>query len=400
MVVRGGGLVLAAALLGLVPGTAPAQRSEWSGEVALEARRFPEPPLSPLQHGDNLSAAVRPQYYREWDGGRRSFRLELFGRVDQGDDERTHADVRELSWTWVSRDWEVTAGIGRVFWGVTESLHLVDIVNQTALVENPDGEDKLGQPLLRLALIRDWGTLEAFVLPGFRERTFPGPEGRLWPALPLAPAVYESPRRRSHVDGALRWSHSTGIWDLGLSVFRGTSREPRLVIATDPFGRPRAIVPVYDIIDQAGVDVQATLEDWLWKLEWIRRRGQGPDFTALAAGFEYTFYGVLETAADVGLVAEYLHDSRDDAFQAPFQDDVFVGLRLTLNDVQSTELLAGVIADRRSGERFYSVEASRRLGESWTVSLEGRWFSGGEPGSLLHALRNDDYLQLEAAWHF
>ena len=33
--------------------------------------------------------------------------------------------------------------------------------------------------MVRLALIRDWGTLTFFALPYFRERTFRGEKGRL-----------------------------------------------------------------------------------------------------------------------------------------------------------------------------------------------------------------------------
>ena len=44
-------------------------------------------------------------------------------------------------------------GLRKVYWGVTESQHLVDVINQTEGVENLDGEDKLGQPMLNLALI-------------------------------------------------------------------------------------------------------------------------------------------------------------------------------------------------------------------------------------------------------
>ena len=56
---------------------------------------------------------------------------------------------------------ELRAGIGRVFWGVTESYHLVDVINQTDLVENVDRKDKLGQPLVNFTLVRDWGALES-----------------------------------------------------------------------------------------------------------------------------------------------------------------------------------------------------------------------------------------------
>ena len=48
-------------------------------------------------------------------------------------------------------------GVGKVFWGVTESQHLVDIINQTDLVENIDTEDKLGQPMLETTWLQNWG---------------------------------------------------------------------------------------------------------------------------------------------------------------------------------------------------------------------------------------------------
>ena len=75
-------------------------------------------------------------------------------------------------------DWELRLGIGKVFWGVTESRHLVDTINQSDGVEDIDGEAKLAQPMATLSWIRDWGVVELLVLPYFRERTFAGVEGR------------------------------------------------------------------------------------------------------------------------------------------------------------------------------------------------------------------------------
>ena len=132
----------------------------------------------------SLSAGF--EWLREWDDGRQAITLVPFFRYDSADDRRTHGDLREAFWSRIGDDWELHVGARRVFWGVTEFRHLVDIVNQTDLVENIDGEDKLGQPMVQLSLVRDFGLLDLYLLTGFRERTFPGSDGRLRPALPVA----------------------------------------------------------------------------------------------------------------------------------------------------------------------------------------------------------------------
>ncbi|HSH42154.1 MAG TPA: SPOR domain-containing protein, partial [Arenicellales bacterium] len=181
----------------------------WSGYAALETRVFPRDGRFPNQHdGPSFSLAFEPEYYREWDNGDQSFVFRPFLRLDQQDDERTHFDIRELAWIRAAEAWELRLGVRRVFWGVTETVHLVDIINQTDLVENTDTEDRLGQPMLNLALIRDWGTLDLFVLPGFRPRTFPGRDGRLrtQPWVDTEQVEYESGARHLHTDAAVRWS--------------------------------------------------------------------------------------------------------------------------------------------------------------------------------------------------
>ena len=277
----------------------------------------------------------------------------------------------------------------------------MDVINQTDLVENPDGEDKLGQPMVNLALIQDWGTLDLFVLPGFRERTFPGREGRLrfQPRVEGDRSLYESSAEEWHVDVALRWSRAIGDWDLGVSHFHGTSRDPRFILDDSDIDDP-VLIPFYDQIDQTGLDAQMTRNSWLWKLEAIRRSGQESSFLAATAGFEYTLYGLFESTADLGVVVEYLYDDRPTDARVPFEDDLFAGLRLTLNDVQSTEALAGCIFDLDSSARFCNVEASRRLGEHWLLSIEARSFAKIPESDPLFPLRRDDYLQAELAYYF
>lgn len=379
--------------------TALAQAGEWSGYVAVEGRGYTQSALLPEQnYASNFSLAAQPEYFHKWDNGKQSFTFVPFIRYDQHDSERSHADVRELTWLKAGQEYEWRLGVRKVFWGVTEAAHLVDIINQTDLVENPSGEEKLGQPMVNLALIRDWGTLDLFVLPGFRERTFPGAKGRLRAAIPVdtGRAQFESSAGRKHVDLAARWSRTLGDFDLGIAHFSGTSREPRLLTATDG-----ALIPYYDLIEQTSLDLQATQGRWLWKLEAISRAGRGGRYTAMTGGLEYTVVGVLGTGTDLGLLAEYLFDDRGQAATTPFDDDVFVGLRLGFNNAESSEALLGVIVDRNSHAKTLSVEASRRFGQQWKLALEARFFSHiPVQDQTLSGLRADDYIQLELRHYF
>ena len=141
--------------------------------------------------------------------------------MDQHNNERTNFDIRELTWLKAAENWELRVGVRKVFWGVTEFQHLVDVINQTGLVENINTEDKLGQPMINLALINDWGTVDLFVLFYFRERKFPGINGRLrtQPVIDDGLSEFESSAKEKHVDFALRYFHYTGDWDISVAHF-------------------------------------------------------------------------------------------------------------------------------------------------------------------------------------
>ena len=371
---------------------------ELSGNIAGEYRYFQHDAQStePGQHAPSL--AFSPEFYTEWDGGRQNLIISPFLRVDAEDAQRTHADLREFQWLLVEDSWELRLGIGKVFWGVAESQHLVDVINQTDLVENSDTEDKLGQPIVNLSLFQDWGTVDLFVMPYFRERTFAGRDGRLRGPLMVDTdaAKYQSGAGQRHIDLAIRWSHSLGDWDIGLSHFYGTNREPLLLLNLTA----SALIPFYETMHQTGLDVQYTSDAWLWKLETIRRETDSDTFSALTGGMEYTIYSVLDSDIDVGLLAEYLFDDRNNASVTAFEDDVLLGTRLTWNDAQSSELLFGFIQDLSSQDIGCNIEASRRIGNHWKVSLEGRFFSVDDRSSVLFPVRNDDILQLELVRYF
>jgi len=372
-----------------------------SGSVEMQARAFWHDPQWVGQDDQALQGSVVSITEFRWrneEGNQRASLMPVL-RWDATDEERNLADLREAYWAFEGDSYELLVGANTVFWGVTESVHLVDIINQTDFAGDIDGEDKLGQPMISLALQRDWGEISAFVMPYFRERTFAGVEGRFRPPVPVDTdnALYESSDDENHVDLALRYSHYMGDIDIGVSAFSGTSREPRFVPAADG----QSLLPVYDQIDQVGVDLQYTREAWLWKLEAIARDGVSQSFAAAVGGFEYTMYQLGNSSSDVGLLLEYQYDGRDEFEPVTISDnDVFVGTRLALNDIQDTAVLAGFSYDTDTGETFVNIEAERRFGEDWFGELRVRAFSGAEQGDTTYWLQQDDYVQLGISRYF
>ena len=297
-------ILLSVLATGASADTVVADRIEVSGRLSAETRLYPESAAHPHQRSHASGLAAEATAYIEDDDGR-SVTFTPFFRYDAGDPDRTHADLREaylLLYGDVGEDeWELRLGVDQVFWGVVESRSLVDIVNQTDLVEHPNEKTKLGQPMGHLTWSGDWGALELFGLTWHRPRTFPGRHGRLRPELVVDHKLtsYESAAQEWHLDLAGRYSGSFGPLDVGLSVFDGTSRDPTLLptVVGDEF----VLAPHYEQIRQFGLDTQLTAGSWLLKLEAIHRAGaqnrrldqsleyEEEDYAAFVMGGEYTF---------------------------------------------------------------------------------------------------------------
>ncbi|MBT6440995.1 MAG: hypothetical protein HOK61_01100 [Alphaproteobacteria bacterium] len=165
-------------------------------------------------------------------------------------------------------------------------------------------------------------------------------------------------------------------------------------------------MPTYDQVRQYSLDMQATTGSWLLKLEAAWRDGEKDraliedDYGALVAGVEYSFYGVFDSDADLGLIGELLFDDRDDRATNPFENDIFGAVRLALNDVESTELLAGVIRDLNQSTSTAFVEANRRIDDNWSVGLEGTAFLNVDDADVQFPLRRDNVLELTATYNF
>ncbi|MGY8712536.1 MAG: hypothetical protein ACKVJ1_01535 [Verrucomicrobiia bacterium] len=365
---------------------------EFSGELSFEARSYLERGAYGNTGLGDFSIILQPEYAVAWEEDRKVVSFEPFIRFSSLDDERTHGDIRELSFVGSWDLFELRIGISKVFWGVTESQHLVDVINQTDLVESPDGEDKLGQPMVNFVYVNEYGNFEFFILPYFRERTFSGYDGRFRTNLVVdgESPIYLHGDEESHIDGAIRWSHYLGGLDWAISYFEGTDREPTLkanLIGTK-------LVPVYGQSKQASLELQYVVGDWLLKSEVLSKDSdQNGNYWAMVAGFEYTFANYYQ-GMDVGVLYEYLYDDRGESSGSGLDDASFVGSRIALNDEKSLEFLVGGIVEHETGKLSNAfLESSRRINENWKWTIEGSFFAKPKSGSFLEKIKRDDYLQ-------
>lgn len=394
-----------------------ADDGSWLGEIRADYRYFhhpaatqvPPPATHPMAIGmpgqSNPSVALLLEY-RATVGMDTDFKFKGFMRYDHMDSVRSHADIRELIWKnkvrIVGQPWDLRIGVDKVFWGVAESNHLVNVINQTDMIENIDETEKLGQPMLRLTASRGWGAVDLFVLPYFRERTFAGPDGRLRPPTPRTetPVRYATRLGQFMPDAALRWSKSFSRGDVGIYFFKGNNREPRItqdrsVVTTN---NPLGLVQNYDRMRQIGMDGNLLFGDWMLKGEAIMRHTAYGHFHASVTGIEYSFSSMLGSPWDLNLFFERSLDSRGAA--ALLQNDNFIGVRLSLNDAQSTQFKLGLMRDRSDSSRSLRMEATRRLTDQVMLRLEGQYFTRTAPRNLLQAIGADSYTQLSLVHFF
>ena len=238
-----------------------------------------------------------------------------------------------------------SAGVGRVFWGVAESRHLVNIINQPDYRFASDGLSALGQPMLSAAT--DWrgARWQAWVLPCYRPQALPGGDAR-WIGMRCA--------RR---DVALRADWSRGPADVGLAYFNGHARDP--VTAHG--------VAQYPVLRRWSLDAQLTLGSYLWKLEALREASALHRRHASVAGVEYTV-AQLASTFDIAMLYENLRESDC----PPLTCANVVGLRIGANDSAGSALLLTRSSAAGTHAASYLVRAERRLSHQVSVKLEAQ----------------------------
>ena len=380
-------------LILILTGVIAAQTATADGEVnaklIADFRSYPNSNAGTIDSGQSLELNI--EAYQDFGTARGV--LELVARIDDQDTGRRILDARQAYVSTELGGVQVYVGNRQEFWGKAESTNIVDVVNQKDAAADQGGAGKLGAPSVSIEKYLDYGDLQFWFMPNFRELTFNDADAHPSGELPVKAARYQRADGENADDFAFRFSTVVDDWDLAGSLFYGTARTPIMSVVD----AGKALEPYYPEQRSVGLEVQYTGDATLLKWESLHGKQDSKDFFAAVAGLEYTLYGVLDQVWDLGLIAEAQYDERTQAAAKRFYVG---GLRLTLNDAEDTTLLLLTSQDEAKDQSLISFEASRRLNSWSSIDVGAKFFDAKTPTSVFGVLNDDDAISVKLNMFF
>jgi len=380
----------------------PAQ-AEIGGKAEARIDYYPDDPLFPDQSSDRLQTSFALELAsRESLGNDFVAAYSLFGKIDPHASRRFSGDVREawLGYNGENSEWRL--GMLTERWGVLEAENIVDILNPRDAVEDFQGDVKLGIAGVTGSYLGENSQLGFWLLPYSRPRRLAQEEDRFRNfLLPLGQPEFDN--GRSHPTLAVRASTVQSDLEIAVSHFYGHSRTPRFTLETDLLGRPKRLNPTYDLINQTNLELLWVRGHSLWKLEAFYQNGPEDDFFGVGAGVEREMPRIWNSKASLTFYIEGYYDGRDASAMvpiAPFQQDIFIGARLAMNDVKSTEFQIRFTQDLEYDATLLDLRASRRLNSNWSMEAKLYSFLNTRDDPALGGFQDDHRIQFKLIRNF
>ncbi|GJL54714.1 MAG: hypothetical protein NPIRA02_18460 [Nitrospirales bacterium] len=373
-------------------------QGEIRGNLEIRGEYFPDGPKFPKQSTKRWQPIVAGEF--QWQDeffDAMSSKVSVFGKYHPFADRELTGDIREGWIGYLGASSELKAGMLNERWGRLEAESIVDILNPRDAFEDFQGDVNLGVPGVSFSYLSDQVQYSFWVLPYSRARRLARGKDRFrLTELPLRDENFS--HGRAYPSAAGRITTFLGDVEVGLSHFYGHVRFPSFEVVLDAVGRPLGLRPQYDIINQSSVDVLWVQGHTLWKLESFYQVGPEDHFFAVAAGVEREFPSIAGSKKSLTLFAEGYYDDRSTSFSVPFtpfQRDVFVGARVSLNDFASTEFQIRFTHDWKHESTLVDVRAQRRLDRVWGVEGSVNLFVNAQQDPALGGFREDHRFQIK-----
>lgn len=371
------------------------------GSVTLETQQYLTRPGDKHAQNNTLDEKAELKYYRDAWVGRAALKAQQdsYDTLSGEKNGRSFLRIDEAAVAYEGDIYRIEAGRTVRFWGALEARNIVDGFNPSELRNDLFETDKIGVWNLSLSRYTDTGSVSATLK--LREED--------QPMAKYPYAYYFFPEIVSY-DETLRTESGRGRPTVYLS-WNGTTdadiSADYAVILQNGYDSQRyfapkvgALPPVYEqhayLVNKLMAYGTAVSGSTLYKLEALYSdvldEPLVSDYCHVGAGVEHTFEQIY-AGSDLGLILEYyryqtLQKGRFsdlDLFEV-FENDLFAGVRWSLNDVSDTSVIGGVVWDGEYGEQNWYAEFESRIKESFRLSLDYRYIEPSDTEATAFAM--------------
>jgi len=371
-------------------------------DIALEAQHFIEAPKEKNMQNLTLSTNLNLEYKED----ALTLRSKLKAQADYSDfatsqkNERSYLRLDELYGQYDFLDDQIVVGKSIRFWGALELRNITDGFNPTELRDDPFAMDKLG--VWNASYAHYFDTSELSIIAKLYE---PQREMAGYPyvyyyfpsQINSLPNQYsnslKSEKSQTRPSLYLKYSGTTeGDYSIDYAFIFQNGYDSQRYFSSSVLGDAITNIPYKTQLQENAYLVNKfstyntmVLGATLYKLEALYAdvidNEEISDYMHIGLGVEHTLYGVYENA-DLALLLEYYNYStfedgkRDDlALFELFQNDLFVGLRLSLNDAKESKITTGAIIDMEYDEQVYYIEYESRLNDIFVLDFDYRYIA-------------------------
>lgn len=318
---------------------------------------------------------------------------------------RFRVDEWYLSYRFES-SWNLKIGSFKSFWGVAESVNVVDILNQRDFSYDFGGNYKISQPMINLAFDNGLMIWENTLIIDPQARIYPDKYNR--PSLPLRIDNDSYAPSSKKIEFASRLKFLGENYETAFSVFSGYNRDPEFELNYDidelnqllnantlNSNHNFYLIPEYNEIIQIGSEVLYFYNDLLLKSEIAIKEVDNDQWNESVIGGESSIYSVFDSNSDITLYVEYLYSDYMADIAPLLNNDLFIGFRLNFNSTSSSVLESGVYYDLAIGEYLFSTKYESRISNNIKFLLSGNYFKSNEIYSekdLIRSLINNNII--------
>ncbi|MFT5836101.1 MAG: hypothetical protein ACI9RG_000995 [Sulfurimonas sp.] len=304
--------------------------------------------------------------------------IEVEYLYSEGYAQRRYVLLNELYMTKEYKDYKFTIGKTVKFWGELEGFNIADVYNQKNYLHDPfNKSNKLGSIGFSLWKYFDENSFEFGAKIYEEEVDYPSGNS---PYNPLT-LTYDKELKLSN-------QRYTPTLYMGYSFVTDDSVDSEnKIIIIHGYDNKRYFIPSPEnTLSQYAYKVNKLLffsnliyNDTIFKCELsytdVTNKKNISDYSQLTFGLEKSFYDIADT--DLGTYLEYykyiyMQDGKIENVDISeiYDNDVFLALKINLNDVRGSEVKAGILYDMINKEKVFKVNAKSRIMDGLTLNVE------------------------------